>query len=156
MVQTLPLSTLHPVGFRPVGMIIRAILVALAVFCGSAHAARTLADDQSALTELYSTTGGNSTWRKSTQWLNTSSASSVCSWFGVTCGTASCLNTSFIPCRIVSLKLIAKVSLVGAKDSLVGAIDSLVGAVDSLVGASDSLVVPRIHWSCQGSVGRCQ
>jgi Leucine-rich repeat (LRR) protein len=88
--------------------------------------AQSIATDRGALVDLYWATSGNTTWRKSTNWLsgNASAPSSVCSWFGVACAPASCSVNASDVCRVVALRL--------ASNKLVGSIPPSLGLLDSL------------------------
>lgn len=93
----------------------------------AAAGAQSLADDRRALTDFFWATGGNSTWRKATNWLVDSAAlTSVCDWHGVGCGPPlACMpaNAS-AECRVISLLLRAN-SLTGSLPTSFGRLNAL-------------------------------
>jgi hypothetical protein len=109
-------STPFPIGLFKLSFHIYWML-AIISSCLHAHA-QSIADDQQALVDLFSSTGGRPSnastgWRRSTRWLtfnHTHPSRGVCLWWGVQCGPPACLlpaNASWTPppCRVTALNL---------------------------------------------------
>ena len=113
--------------WQTVQLIIAVSVVSLAVRSRAQPASNSLASDQQALNDLFWSTGGNSTWRNSKNWLVDSSISrdGVCSWLGVGCSPAACLaSNASVPCRVTSLVLRGN-NLVGTLPASLGSLSAL-------------------------------